>query len=89
MKTKEEKLELIKAAMGELPCDKTVTNIQFVNVFTGEIYPAEVDIFNGYVIRVRTAQDAPGKPAAESLTAKAGILFRATWIPICILKARC
>ena len=65
MKTKEEKLNLIKAAMGELPCDKTVTNIQFVNVFTGEIYPAEVDIFNGYVIRVRTAQDVPGKPAAE------------------------
>ncbi|MBQ8068036.1 MAG: adenine deaminase [Solobacterium sp.] len=65
MKTKEEKLNLIKAAMGELPCDKTVTNIQFVNVFTGEIYPAEVDIFHGYVIRVRTAQDAPGKPASE------------------------
>ena len=65
MKTKEEKLNLIKAAMGELPCDKTVTNIQFVNVFTGEIYPAEVDIFHGYVIRVRTAQDAPEKPASE------------------------
>ena len=65
MKTKEEKLQLIRAAMGEIPCDKTVTNIQFVNVFTGEIYPAEVDIFNGYVIRVRTAQDVPGKPAAE------------------------
>ena len=65
MKTKEEKLNLIKAAMGELPCDKTVTNIQFVNVFTGEIYPAEVDIFHGYVIRVRTAQDEPGKPASE------------------------
>ena len=63
MKTKEEKLQLIQAAMGQIPCDKTVTNIQFVNVFTGEIYPAKVDIFNGYVIRVRTAQDTPGKPA--------------------------
>ena len=53
-KTREEKLQLIKAAMGEIPCDTTVRNIQFLNVFTGEIYPAEVDIHNGYVIRVRT-----------------------------------
>ena len=56
-KTKAEKLQLIKAAMGEIPCDTTVRNIQFLNVFTGEIYPAEVDIYSGYVIRVRTESE--------------------------------
>lgn len=63
MKTKELKLELIRAAMGEIPFDTCVRNIQFVNVFTGEIYPAEVDIHNGYVIRVRMEdQPARSKP---------------------------
>ena len=45
---------LIAAAMGKIPCDLTVGNIRLLNVFTGEIYPAEVDILDGMVVRVRT-----------------------------------
>ncbi|MBQ1910792.1 MAG: adenine deaminase, partial [Erysipelotrichaceae bacterium] len=57
MKTKADKLELIKAAMGEIPCDKTIVNVRHVNVFTGEILKAEVDIYKGYVISVRTGNE--------------------------------
>ena len=31
---------LIQAAMGQIPCDLTIGNVQFFNVITGEIYPA-------------------------------------------------
>lgn len=44
---------LIAAAMQKIPCDLTVKNIRLVNVFTGEIYPAEVDVLDGVIVRVR------------------------------------
>lgn len=44
---------LTKAAIGEVPCDLSINNIQLVNVFTGEIYPADVDIIDGVIARVR------------------------------------
>ena len=44
---------LIRAAMGKLPCDLTIFNVQLVNVITGEIYPSEVDILDGHIVRVR------------------------------------
>ena len=50
---KKDRKRLIAAAMGKIPCDLTVKNVQFVNVFTGEIYPAEVDVIDGWVARVR------------------------------------
>ncbi|MCC8126707.1 MAG: amidohydrolase family protein [Clostridiales bacterium] len=56
---------LISAAMGKLACDLTIRNVQFFNVFTGEIYAAEVDILDGFVVRVREdGQEAP-LPAAS------------------------
>ena len=42
---------LIQAAMGQIPCDLTIGNVQFV--ITGEIYPASVDILDGFVVLVR------------------------------------
>ena len=65
MKTKADKLELIKAAMGEIPCDKTIVNVRHVNVFTGEILKAEVDIYKGYVISVRTGNEPSLQKAKE------------------------
>lgn len=53
---------LIAAARGDLACDLTVENIQFFNVFTGEIYPASVDVLDGFVVRVREE----GQEAARS-----------------------
>ena len=55
---------LIAAAMQKIPCDLTIRNTRFVNVITGEIYPAEVDILDGIVVCVRE----------EGLENKAGAL---------------
>lgn len=54
---------LIQAAMGKIPCDLTVKNVQYFNVFTGEIYPAEVDVLDGFVVRVRQTGEEPEQPA--------------------------
>lgn len=45
--------QLIEAAMERIPCDLTIDNIQLVNVITGEIYPASVDVLEGIIVRVR------------------------------------
>ena len=55
----EQRKRLVQAAMGQRRCDLTVRNIRYVNVFTGEIYPAEVDVADGYVARVRQLEDQP------------------------------
>lgn len=47
-----DKRELLKAAMGRIPCDLAVTNVQYVNVFTGEVYPATVYVHDGFVVHV-------------------------------------
>ncbi len=47
-----DKRELLKAAMGKIPCDLAVTNVRYVNVFTGEIYPATVYVHQGFVVHV-------------------------------------
>ncbi len=44
---------LINAAMGKCSCDTTIENVNYVNVFTGEIYKASIDIIDGFVVRVR------------------------------------
>ena len=54
---------LIQAAMGKLPCDLIVKNVQYFNVFTGEIYAAEVDVLDGFVVRVRQTGEHPELPA--------------------------
>lgn len=45
--------KMVKAAMGHLPCELTIQNIRLVNMFSGEVYPAQVDILDGIVVRVR------------------------------------
>lgn len=73
-KTKD-RSRLIQAAMGKLPCDLTIGNVQYFNVFTGEIYPAEVDILDGFVVRVREeGQEAP-LPAASYYDGKGSYLI--------------
>ena len=46
------KKELLKAALGEIPADLAVKNCKLVNVFTGEIYPAVVYVKGGFVAHV-------------------------------------
>ena len=47
---------LIAAAMQRIRCDLTIQNIRLVNVITGEIYPAEVDVLDGVIVRVREGE---------------------------------
>lgn len=54
------KKELLKAALGEIPADLAVKNCQLVNVFTGEIYPAVVYVKGGFIAHVeREELDGP------------------------------
>ena len=54
-----------------------ITNVQLVNVFTGEIYPAAIGVYNGYIAHVEADPDVaeagsiplPGKQR-KSLTVR-------------------
>ena len=50
---------LLDAAMDRIPCDLAVRNTQYVNLFTGEIYPASVYIHQGFVIFVDKDDERP------------------------------
>lgn len=45
--------KLIAAANGKVQCDLSIDNVNLVNVLTGEIYPAGVDVLDGVIVRVR------------------------------------
>lgn len=47
-----DKRALLKAALGEIKCDLAITNVQLVNVITGEIYPASVFVYDGMIAHV-------------------------------------
>ena len=42
-------------ARGERPADVVLTNLQLVNVFTGEIYPTEIAIAGTHIVGVGEA----------------------------------
>ena len=50
--TSDERKELVDAAMGRKKFDLLIKNVNLVNVFSGEIYQAEIGIFNGYIAHV-------------------------------------
>jgi len=55
--------------MGRVPVDLLIDNVRLVNVFSGEIYPAEIGIVGGFVAYVLdgvTTEDKPAYPAAQS-----------------------
>ncbi|MEG2116362.1 MAG: amidohydrolase family protein, partial [Clostridia bacterium] len=49
-----DKRALLKCALGQIEADTVVTNIKLVNVLTGEIYPADVYIYDGFIAHVET-----------------------------------
>ncbi len=49
-----DKKSLMMAALGRIPSDLAITNAQLVNVFTGEIYKANVFVYDGFVAHVET-----------------------------------
>lgn len=44
--------ELLKAALGTIKTDLAVKNAQYLNLFTGEKYPATIFIHHGFVVHV-------------------------------------
>ncbi|HWQ50789.1 MAG TPA: adenine deaminase C-terminal domain-containing protein [Terriglobales bacterium] len=55
---------LIDAAAGRTPADLALFNVKFVNVFSGEVYPAVVYIKDGFVAHVDHFADKPEAAAA-------------------------
>lgn len=47
-----DKRALLKAALGEIESDLLIKNVQLVNVITGEIYPANVFVYDGMIAHV-------------------------------------
>lgn len=60
---------LVEAALGQRPFDLLIQNVQLVNVFTGEIYPAEVGVYDGYIAHVEANPDKEDreKPVLEAV----------------------
>ncbi|MFO7941952.1 MAG: adenine deaminase [Bacillota bacterium] len=51
---------LIEVALGKRPADLLIENVRLVNVFTGEIYPASVLVYDGFVAHVEADPDGSG-----------------------------
>lgn len=77
MKTVENvnKSRLISAAMGKIPCDLTIENVKLVNVITGEIYPASVDVLDGMIVRIREEGDEPIKTSKNVYDGKGAYMI--------------
>jgi adenine deaminase len=54
--TPDERRKLVDAAMGRRRFDLLMKNVKLVNVFSGEIYPAEIGLSNGYIAHVEKIQ---------------------------------
>jgi len=55
--------KLVASAIGDLPIDLAIENVQLVNVFSGEIYPAAIGITEDKIVHVT----APGVTTLEAL----------------------
>ncbi|MFI3115583.1 MAG: adenine deaminase C-terminal domain-containing protein [Clostridia bacterium] len=47
-----DKEALINCAMGKIPADLCITNVRLVNVLTGEIYPADIYVYDKFIAHV-------------------------------------
>ena len=61
------RVRLVKAAMGEIPCDLSINDINLINVVTGEIYAASVDILDGIIVRVRKPEERCNLESAQTI----------------------
>ena len=69
------RVNLIKCAMGEILADLCITNVQLVNVMTGEVYPADVYVYEGYVAHVEYLNPGQGVEAQEVVDGKGEFLI--------------
>lgn len=54
-----DKRALLRAALGEIKSDLAIKNVHLVNVITGEIYPASVYVYDGFISHVEYKE--PGR----------------------------
>lgn len=64
-----DKKSLMMAALGRIPADLAITNANLVNTFTGEIYKANVFVYDGFIAHVET-EDFENVNAKEIIDAK-------------------
>lgn len=57
VKKNKDTTRLISAALKKTPCDLVIINIKLINVLTGEIYSAFVEILDGIIVYVGTDGD--------------------------------
>ena len=62
----QDRKRLLRAALGQEPCDLLIQNARLVNVLTGEIYPADVYAADGFIVHVES--DKPGADCAPAKT---------------------
>lgn len=62
-----EKRELLKAALGEIKVDLVVMNTKYLNLFTGETYPANVFVHKGKVVHVEDEKLEEGPEKAHEV----------------------
>lgn len=68
--TKEERRELIKVAMGSKSATLKIENANLVNVFSGEIYLANIYIYKKYIVDVVEIEKDSYKPADKIIDIK-------------------
>lgn len=67
-----DKRALLAAALGKTGCDLAVKNAQYVNLFTGEIYPATVFVHQGFVVHVENKNLEEGLEKATRIVDAGG-----------------
>lgn len=61
------KRELLKAALGEIKCDLAIINTTYMNLFTGETYPADVFVHKGIIVHVEDNALGTGQDKAKKV----------------------
>lgn len=56
----ESRIELIESSIGDRPMDLVIKNVRMLNCFTGEIYPAQIGIYGGFIAHISSDPDNTG-----------------------------
>ena len=64
------KSNLVDAALGRYPLDLLISGARLVNVFTREVYPAEIGICEGVIVSVEQPGQGSRKEAHRVLEAR-------------------
>lgn len=56
-----DRAKLVDAAAGRIPCDLVIKNANMVNVFTKEVYKADVGVYDGFIAHIHADPDGLGR----------------------------